>query len=296
MTQILPKIQDIKFSTSSNVYKKSESKESTNLFEAKKEGAVIAFVHAILNKLFGEKTITQSNIEIITSCAIKNIDKMELTAEHLIEARKITNQMQEIAPDSKIIKKLQKKIDTKIINLSKKNFDKVANFSFTPSKIKEKVSKDFPRATNCFFNGQPLQNIVKKEDYHTGFKNCSVETKALLLANCQEFEVQRNAVAYGFNLNFFDKEEKKINTELKREYSIKQCDAKSITVHVKTSWDLDNKSLITVDSEITFDTSKMTEIFNDDSSSEQIIDPTIHNNVTSSQILDSRLLDRSIIF
>ena len=115
MTQVLPKIQDIKFSTSSNVYKKSESKESTNLFEAKKEGAVIAFVHAILNKLFGSKTITQSNIEIITSCAIKNIDKMELTAEHLIEARKITNQMQEIAPDSKIIKKLQKKIDTKIM-------------------------------------------------------------------------------------------------------------------------------------------------------------------------------------
>lgn len=290
MPQILPKFEDITFSNSKNVYEKPKSRESVNLFEVKKEGAVIAFFHAILNKLFGSKTITQRNIEIVTSCALKNIDKMELTTEHLIEARKITNQMQEILPENKSVKKLSAKIDAKIVLLNKSKFYDALPKDYTSHQIADQIKCDSPRASDCFFNQKPL---MEQTNYNNDFSNISLETKAVVLANCQFFEPQRNAVGYGFNLNFFTEDSAYIPLQIKREYSIINSNTKDITVAVKTSWALPNRELLSVDHDIKFDVSKINDIFDNPNSDHSNAYPVSDINIKNTNIIDQEILDRT---
>lgn len=162
MTQIIPKFEGIRFSTSKNVYKKPESKDSTKLFEIKKQSNVIAFFHAILNKLFGSKTITQSNIEVVTSCAIKNIDTMKLTTEDLIEARKITNEMSSYPQIDETTKNqlsiLKNKIDTKIAISITSKYTELLNIFKSEKKqeLQKLIVKDLPRSSQYSFKGTQL--------------------------------------------------------------------------------------------------------------------------------------------
>lgn len=291
MTQIIPRFEDISFSTSKNVYKKTESKDSTKLFEVKKQGTVIAFFHAILNKLFGSKTITQSNIEVVTSSAINNIDNMKLTTENLIDARNITNKMQEISPDSKTIKKLQQKIDIKIVLLYKKEFYDALPKAYTSQAIASQIQLDIPRALDCVYNQKPL---IDQTNYKKNFFNIPLETKAVVLANCQFFEPQRNAVAYGFDLNYFKPNGDKIEVKLKREYSIKKSDKDHITVSVKTSWELPDRNLISVNHDIQFDVAKINDIFDNPNDANKEGYPVTNIDIKKINISDPKILDRII--
>jgi hypothetical protein len=300
MTQILPKFEDIKFSTSHNVYYKAKQ-EPLNLFTKKQEGAVVALLHSIINRLFGSTTITKNNILVVTECAIKNLDNIDCTQKDLLEARKVTDQMQLVLPNNPKIKELQTKIDTKIIAQNAKEFYDYKSNTRSISDVRNAIKKDITRTGDSLYNGQQVTDML---DHKNNFEGTTLKQKAVILANCQLYQPFRNAVAYGFDTNYFVKsqdenglwQENKVDTILKQEYSIKKSDNEKITVAVTASWSLQNKNLISVESELIFDITKIKQIFNQEQNSneDELIMPLTAHTITNVKIEDKDFLKRSL--
>ena len=258
-----------------------------------KENRFLAFCHAVLNKLFGTSSITEQNIEIVIDCAIHNLDFIECTIGDLVDAKKIANEMQNLSPYNKQIEILQTKIDTKIVLLSKSMFATAETNNFTAQMIQSKIKKDITRASECFYQNQEFKEILPMKNYEEDFANISIEMQALCIAQCQEYEIQRNSISYLFNLTNGGQ----INVGMKREYVITESNSNKVSVSVKTSWydKITKTDMVTVDSKITLDSSIMKEVFNRTPDNVKIINPKLSNDIINVNIIDQSLFERVML-
>lgn len=293
MTQIVPKFENIRFSTSNKIYSNNVTNDS---YFVKQEQGLIALISAFLNKIFGTKSITEKNIGVVVECAVKNLNNIECTIDQLIAASKIIDEMIDFSKDNNNQSQLQvlkEKVDTKLISTYyEKNLPQSFHqYQASIETIRNGVNLDFPRASDCYFNGQDFKAILPQTDscnYSQKAENSDIATKALLLANFQSYENPRTAIGYLFNLG----KSGKIKPLLKREYAIKNISDTGVTVSVQQSWSHQENKLIDVNYDIVMNKESLNEIFkSNNDSNKALINPIISTQINSVNITDRDLFN-----